>query len=268
MRNRAASDSFIQRIMPNASQDTDVWKFQRPVAELQCGSFVARVDASQPQLGVHGLCLHAQSIAGSLFSLTPSDVAAWPAALADAYVRGGDLVATYEPAKDWPYAPTNYWRAEQAAAGHGALATLSLLVSIQTNLLDTHPRVRVATELPAEEVIRLSVGASGKLSASAVDSKQCTVASESATTGVLWRLPGGQLSYVEIAETNDFRLLVIQRDDRGVWRADWELFAEFLEKGVIRRARLQAAFLPRENDVELAAELCRGLESRPLPLTT
>jgi hypothetical protein len=249
------------------SQDTDVWKFQRTIGELQCGSLVARVDASQPQLGVHGLRIREQSIAGSLLKLMPSDVSAWPVAVAEAYVRGGDLVATYEPANDWPYAPTIYWHTEQTAR-HGGLATLSLLVSIQTNLLDTHPRVCVATELPAQEVLQLSMRGSGKLNASAVDTKTHTVASDSATTGVLWRLPGGQVSYVEIAEANDFRQLRIARTDGGVWRSDWELFAEFLEKGVIRRARLQAAFLPRENDVGLATVLCRGLESRPLPLTT
>ncbi len=250
------------------SQDAGVWRLRRTFGDLQCGSFAARVDASQPLLGVHGLRIREQSIAGGLLKLMPSDVSAWPVAVADAYVRGSDLVATYEPANDWPYAPTIYWRAEQTTAEHGALATLSLLVSIQTNLLDTHPRVRVETELPAEEVLRLSASAEGKLNSLALDSKKCTIVSESATTGVLWRLPGGQVSYVEIAEANDFRQLVIERGDRGVCRADWELFAEFLEKGVIRRARLQAAFLPRENDVELAADLCRSLESRPLPLTT
>ena len=44
--------------------------------------------------------------------------------------------------------------------------------------------------------------------------------------------------------------------------------ADFLEKGVIRRARVHAAVLPRENDVELALECCRAIENRPLPLTT
>jgi hypothetical protein len=254
--------------MPTASHDTDVWQFQRPVAELKCGSLVARVDASQPQLGLHQLRLQTQSISGSLFSLRPSEVAAWPAALADAYIRGGDLVAAYEPAKDWPYAPTIYWCTERPAAGHGALAALSLLVSIQTNLLDTHPQVHVATELPAVEVLQLSVGAGDKINSSTLESKKRFIASESTTAGVLWRLHGVQVSYIEIAEANDFRQLTIERDDRGSCRADWELFAEFLEKGVIRRARLQAAFLPRENDVQLAADLCRSLESRPLPLTT
>ena len=47
----------------------------------------------------------------------------------------------------------------------------------------------------------------------------------------------------------------------------WELFSEFLEKGVIRRARLQAMFVP-EDDVQLVAECCQSIAERPLPLTT
>ena len=41
------------------------------------------------------------------------------------------------------------------------------------------------------------------------------------------------------------------------------MFADFLEKGVIRRARVHAAVLPRENDVELAIECCRAIEQLP-----
>ncbi len=53
----------------------------------------------------------------------------------------------------------------------------------------------------------------------------------------------------------------------GAIQSQWELFAEFLEKGVIRRARLQSLFVPRENDVQLVAECCQAIEHRPLPLT-
>ena len=47
-----------------------------------------------------------------------------------------------------------------------------------------------------------------------------------------------------------------------------ELIAEFMEKGVIRRTRLDSVFLPRERDVELVAECCSQFATRPLPLTT
>ena len=67
--------------------------------------------------------------------------------------------------------------------------------------------------------------------------------------------------------TTDFRQLAIDHDKSTIG-SRWQLFGEFLEKGVIRRARLQSLFLPRENDVQLAAEACQSIERRPLPLTT
>ena len=66
---------------------------------------------------------------------------------------------------------------------------------------------------------------------------------------------------------SDFRQLAVVRTG-GKIGSRWELFAEFLEKGVIRRARLQSLFVPRENDVQLVAECCQSIEKRPLPLTT
>ena len=76
------------------------------------------------------------------------------------------------------------------------------------------------------------------------------------------------MSYAEIVPASDFRELTVQHDKDGTCQARWELIADFLEKGVIRRTRLQAAFLPRERDVQLAAACCRHFAARPLPLTT
>jgi hypothetical protein len=49
---------------------------------------------------------------------------------------------------------------------------------------------------------------------------------------------------------------------------EWRLFAEFLEKGVIRRARIHGAIVPRDNDVEIAAACCKAIDGLELPLTT
>ena len=49
---------------------------------------------------------------------------------------------------------------------------------------------------------------------------------------------------------------------------EWRLFAEFLEKGVIRRARVHGAIVPRKNDIEIAAACCRAIDGLELPLTT
>jgi hypothetical protein len=46
------------------------------------------------------------------------------------------------------------------------------------------------------------------------------------------------------------------------------VFAELLEKGVIRRACLETVLLARDGDVARAAARCRAFQSRPLALGT
>jgi hypothetical protein len=177
------------------------------------------------------------------------DATGWPAQLADTYVRGGDLVAAYGRMPNWPFAPQIYWRAESIAVPQTLLATLSLMVSIQTDSLETHPAIRVATRLAAVEVGEVGHAAG------------------SGAQALLWRLTGQDVSYVEIVPSSDFCDVSIECDADGHFTATWSLFGEFLEKGVIRRIQVMSAFLPRERDEELAAECCRALARRPLPLT-
>ena len=65
--------------------------------------------------------------------------------------------------------------------------------------------------------------------------------------------------------------------DQGAWRLarseDGKILmrrnlgGSFLEKGVIRRLRFRGAFLPRENDLQRAAQLFTDLAAETPPLT-
>ncbi len=84
----------------------------------------------------------------------PDDVTG-PDAAVDVHVRSADLVASYAPSRGWPYGAQIYWRVwipEQAAV----LAAVELIVSVQTNLLDSHPRLMARSWLPECDVLRLS----------------------------------------------------------------------------------------------------------------
>ena len=85
---------------------------------------------------------------------------------------------------------------------------------------------------------------------------------------VLQRLVGGPVSYAEIMPASDFRELTIQYISDGACQTSWELFADFLEKGVIRRARIQSVFMPRNNDQAIALAICKEIDHQRLPLTT
>jgi hypothetical protein len=254
--------------MLDAPQSDISWKFQSPIAEMICGALTAQVDAVRPQLGLHRLRWQTHSLTGNMLAVLPDIAQAWPAALGDAYIRGHDMVASYDPSADWPCTPQIYWRAEPSKQTGGALASVSLLVSIQTNLLDTHPIVSAASRLPADEMLFIAIGGNDQPRVESLAPGRHTIRSQMRCCGLLWRLSGGQFTYAEFATASDFQKLTIEAAQSGVCEARWQLFVEFLEKGVIRRAQIHAAFLPRENDVAIAHGLCRGLESRPLPLTT
>jgi hypothetical protein len=234
------------------------WTIEPPIAKLRCGGLRGLVNFSRPQQGVFDLRFGDRAIDGQLLAVkwaagaedADNQSAAWPAAVADAYVRDGDLVATYGQMPDWPYAPQIYWRVESVSTLGATIPTLSLLVSIQTDSLDTHPAIRVATRLRAVEVMEVGPAA------------------EHDAMARLWRLSEHDLSYLEVVPQSDFGDLAVGGDAAGHLTTEWRLFGEFLEKGVIRRARLLSAFLPRERDEELAAACCGSLQERPLPLTT
>src|SRR4051812_48873600 len=80
----------------------------------------------------------------------------WPLRTTEAYIRGHDLVASYEPAADWPFSPQLYWQADTMRHVPEARAAFSLLVSVQTHLLDTRPRIAVASQLPPGELLLIS----------------------------------------------------------------------------------------------------------------
>jgi hypothetical protein len=247
------------------------WKFQNPVATLENGRLSGQIDISQPNSGLHRLGLDRQTLTGRICGVERDDpsraaTATWSAKPFDAYLRGADLVASYQAADDWPFSPQVYWSTDTLAEHERVLGSLSLQVSISTHLLDTHPRICAVTQLVAEELRHLPANLDGGGTIIVRDEQDFTSRPECDAHCLVWRLPGGRLSYIEIVPASDFYVLKFRHHDDGTCEARWELIAEFLEKGVIRRTRLQAAFLPRQHDLEIAAECCKACAAIPLPL--
>jgi hypothetical protein len=192
-----------------------------------------------------------------------SHESAWPLPIADAYVRGDDLIAVYQPADAWPYAPQLYWTAGQCEDNQRVLASLSLLISVETHLLDTWPRITVGSRLACREVLQVDT-ASG-----AVEQLQSrSIRQSNAACCLLYRVADLPISVVESMPASDFRDVDVRRCRNGEYQAEWHVFADFLEKGVIRKARFHCAFVPAEDDVRSAIVFCAAEARRPLPLTT
>jgi len=248
------------------------WSLQGTIGVLNAGALAGRLDVARPHAGLHHAAFDYEREACLLFctrrSFESSGAdATWPLPVADSYVRGNDLVAAYRPTDDWPYSPQLYWQAKTLQSVDGVLASLSHLVSVQTHLLDTYPKITVASQVPSSEVLYIALGEGGQADVEPAD-RATTITPTGSTCCVLRRLLAAPFSYVEIVSAADVRNIVFPAGAKGRMDAEWRVFADFLEKGVIRRARIHGALLPRENDIELAVECCRAMEHSPLPLTT
>lgn len=246
--------------------DANFWTLFRQAAAAEHCELKALVNFDRPEEGLVATSASARAGEFRLLSISSSDSGGWPAKLVESYARGSDTVTSYAGFDGWPFSPQIYWTVETIDVDGVEIHTLTLMLSIQTDRLDTHPKIVVSSSLPTEEVLRVSVAGEELLVDSRADGA-LHIDPQAAACCQLWRLPGSELTYAELMPRSDFQKLSVERRGHTA-TSRWELFSEFLEKGVIRRARLQAAFLPREDDVQLAAECCQAIELRPLPLTT
>ena len=250
------------------SNDGDLWKLDQHSASLRCGPLTATIDATHPERGLQQINFRSVAPNWKMLSLTAEDARQWPATIAENYLRGNDFVATYETSKTWPYAPQIYWRIQPSSRSPGILVSIGLLVSVQTQLLDTHPLVNAMSTLPSADAHIISLCDDGEANADEISTTQRRYNSEWGDCCLLRRLPDCGISFAEFMPATDFRRLHVSSEPNGLCSSRWELFSDFLEKGVIRKAQLQVALLDIGNDIEVAAEWCRKIRAQPLPLTT
>lgn len=252
---------------------TELWQeTEQGKCRLQLARFQGIVDPNNPFAGLREAELDGARLSG--FHPFGVELTARPRQLTppvEQYVRGGDLVATY---LDRPAPQTRtqlYWRATAHQLA-GAIAALELLASVQTDLLDGFPQLTVRSELLASEVYQMVDAGRGSF-ASIVPPGDDAPGDESpdAPPCYLLRLPGGQLSYVEMVHPADRRQ---SQWDGWLHGADYrlqlrhELFARPLEKGVILRARVLGVLLDRQGDQAAAAAHWNAFLREALPLTT
>ncbi len=259
------------------------WQFEAQQARLALGELSASIDAARPEQGLVGLTLGNRAVNGQLLGVCflpnnrKHDDGQHEVSLVDAYSRVADFVATYAQTETRPYRSQVYWRAHERSGEPSAVAALDLLISVQTDLLDSHPEVHVTSTLPASEVWRLD--SSGTFAPLEVGSPQPTSLSRTDGLGcVLLRLAdtdrngspsnGPPLSYVEMIHPTDFSELIMKMTEDNRLQTEYTLLADFLEKGVIRRARLRGVLLERSGDLEAAADWYQSLVSAELPLAT
>ena len=248
-----------------------LWQLDRHHARLELDPLEGTIDLSRPGEGLGALRLQSGRLADArlLGIAIPSLSAGDADSVVECYVRGTDLVAVYRESEHWPVQVEARWRAGSRSTPDGPLTTVELAVSVHTALLDSRPELSVQSVLPTEGVRRLVdqstarfelLDPHGPASIHPGDGPGC----------LLFRLPESTLSYVEMVHPADF---LEDHLEGGVGSGPTvlvrhRLFGGRLEKGVILRARVCGAFLPRDGDLQSAAACFAGFAATELPLGT
>ena len=157
------------------------------------------------------------------------------APVADTYVRGNDLVATFEESTVHRCRTQVYWRIEDESNFCG----IQMIVSVQTSILDANPGLSVTSKLGrGVQVIDDGIA--------------------------LCSLPDSEVCYVEVADSSNVESMIVLNESQITSR----LFPGSLEKGVIRRARLLGCFVSGEAADATARSIRDEFIRSAPPLTT
>lgn len=232
--------------------DTHHWTIAPSnIATRACSNYQLEFDLARPQLGLR--LSEGKRAIGQLMQVRP--IPNHDCQIDDSFARRSDLMVRYSQS---PSDRFGFQIDFRAIEGQSLCLPfddgLDIWLSVQTQLLDTHPTLLLIGQVNGE-----------RWSYHDDDGGTCSDGGAVAVTGMTSRSPG------TIA-------MLIHPSDRG--QTDWvtseslaedcvtlRLFGAFLEKGVIRRARLRCLFSRGSiAKSDLALAYARFAES-PLPLT-
>jgi hypothetical protein len=235
-----------------------LWDLAGHVARARHPRATASLDLRQPRQGLHVTAWDAAPrpschVLGTEFDDDAKDEAP------DAYVRGGDLIATYPATPDRSSRVQTYWRLRP----DDDRLVVDVQVSVQTHRLDALPRVRLVSRTPPGKIARLDWP-----SPSLVDCPAGRHAANSARGHCVLVVRGADWAYVEMIHPHDLLSWTADSAASGAVLTH-DLFDEQLEKGVILRARLRGVFAAGDVEAEaLATDAYHAFLAEPLPLST
>lgn len=181
-------------------------------------------------------------------------------AIEEAYVRGDDLIVVYQPSSELPYRWQVYWRS--VAAESPRLATIDLILSVQTPHLDTRPVFVVGSQTSASSA--KFIDPEGRQPAATPNGLD----RQAGASGLAALLPlNTQQTLVEMVHPEDYDGCRTGESSGGGTQTEWRLGETFMEKGVIRRIGVRIALLPSDvAEAETPSLLQQWLNQTP-PLT-
>ena len=144
-------------LLADAIMAEQPWRLDARTASLRLARLSAVVHPLEPGLGLGELRIDGRSVSAACCPLGVDLLGAAPTAPTsiEEYVRGGDLVATYADCPAPALRSQIYWRASSHGT-EGAVAAIELVISVQTSLLDSSPRLATRSLLCVDEALYLS----------------------------------------------------------------------------------------------------------------
>ncbi len=244
----------------NSAYQTTTWQVDHAIATLSSPLLRGAVDSSDLARGIGKLIWCDNPLNGFLLGVTAEATSGSRTGVPshDFFSRGSDLIVVFEDSAAQPFSWQMYWRVlpwkEQGVLLDGIL-------SFQTDLLESFPQLTTESKLETEQV--MIVAADGRTSPH--DEQHSTP--NGSPDCVLCRPQAGNWSYAEMTHPDDLGTWQVLPAGQGETTIRRHLGGNFLEKGVIRRLRVRGAFLPRENDVELAVTCQKEFAAEQPPLT-
>ncbi len=249
-----------------------MWHLDENKAVLKSPTFAIEIDIHAPQSGA--VLNQANGTAwrgGNLLRIhsKSSDEVGDPKC-ESVHRRGPDLVVDYRMSKVPEFTWQVYWRALTDLDSPTVLGGVELILSVQTELLDSDPRMLVESRLNDSRVFHIESGGHAPVEAIEVAASDIQSPVKLNPPGILLTRPyEASCSYLELVHPSDFIDVEIVRTspDASEFTSRFTMFEAPLEKGVIRRGRLRALLLPRQADTDAARSCYQQFVAAPIPLT-
>ncbi len=228
-----------------------MWHIDQPNASLRAGNLQCDINLESPQVGLQNTTAYQQRLSHNQF--VQMKMGLEKEFVAEAYHRGDDLITLYSSHSQRQATPQLYWRMLE----HREATGIETIISLQTDLLDSRCPIRTSTKLVNTLAARaLTEEGQWEPAHSVLNAKAILVQLSSS------------ISYLEIVHPTDLMNTLVQ--DYSETSITWEhtVLDLQLEKGVIRRARLQSWWLHNDSGLELTKELIDRFSQSTPPLTT
>ncbi len=196
-----------------------MWELDGNQVHLKHGAWTAKYSTLHPELGLAIYCLSCPTTTASLCQITPGRGGA--KSPTDAYIRQSDLIVDYSEQSQDEFSYQTYFRLLHTNEPN--VLGLEVWLSVQTNLLDSSPEINFGCQISGHSWNQIATHQK-----SAAELPWVTSGNASTVVVMVHPLDSAQTKVASApqAESNSDQLKL-------------KLFSHFMEKGVIRRARLR-----------------------------